>query len=163
MNEIPQHWKDIIKSKPPAIDDGSFYYTMPEPLGKSTYSFRYLIETINGAHGIPAGIYIETDIPEEEFEADEINLHVLVSNEVCLQLKNRQNQQTIPSNDEKLIDIGNTINVQYENFQTTNGCVIFHLLPVNQRVAAEKFQTVANGEQIGYVMNKRGVPPYTSS
>ena len=152
MGEIPKHWEDIIRSKPPVIDDGSFYYTKPEPLGESGYSFRFLMETVDGAHNLPAGLYVETDIPKEEFEADINNLYVLVGNDVCLQLRDRNSQQSIPTGQGSRIDIGSTVRLQYEGFNAVNGGVVFRLHPVEVQAARDHMQAVVNGQKQGYVM-----------
>jgi hypothetical protein len=151
-NDTYQHWMDVIYARKCEFRDATFFATIPERISNSKYVIRFLIETKKGEHGLDPGIYVETDIHEDEFAADEMNLFPLISDYVTQQMKRPSKEQLVRGNNNIDFDIGNALEL-VKAMLTDDDRIVLQLVPVEKKVVEKTVQAVITGQVKGYTIS----------
>ncbi|MDO8486800.1 MAG: hypothetical protein Q7S45_00690 [Candidatus Curtissbacteria bacterium] len=145
MVEAKANWHSGIRSRAGEAVSEGFYRSEPQPVGDDGITVRYLSVTGDNPAGLPQGVYIETNITPDSYNADMV-LRSSIRSHVCLELMdNAPSVGQSPQSDSPRLDYDNAISFS-QAFVTRAGALVLQLFPSDREEVDRHIQGVESGE-----------------
>lgn len=126
MAENVERWHSEIRERAGEPVSETFFRTEPEPVGHDGITVRYLSVTGENPAGLPEGVYAETNITPESYNAD-ITLRSLIRGHIVVALSDKTPlSETRPQSIGPVMDYANAISFQ-QAFVTRAGALVMQL------------------------------------
>lgn len=140
-----ERWHRAIRDRSGEPVSETFYITQPEAVGDEGVTVRYLSVTGENPARLPEGVYAETNVTPDSYNAD-FALRSLIKTHVTLALKDTSPQpETRPETVGPRMDFANSINYR-QAFVTRAGALVMELSQGMEADARRLIQGVESGE-----------------
>lgn len=108
-----ERWQRQLRERSGRADGTTFYTTEPHDIeGGAGLTVRYLVVEEGDAHGLPAGVYAETNITPDGYQAD-FNLRNAIRTSITLDLMDESQRAPSVRGDAPFsFDMGNATSFQ---------------------------------------------------
>ena len=145
MADNVERWHSEIKGRVGEPVSEKFYITEPESVGDDGITVRYLSVTGENPAGLPEGVYVQTNITPESYNADMV-LRSLIRTHVVLALRDKAPlSETRPQSIGPVMDYANAISFQ-QAFVTRAGALVMQLSQGEQVEVERLIHGVESGE-----------------